>query len=422
MKLKHLLATCLGAAIFLTSGVFAADRTKVEFWTMSMKPKFTPYFESLVKRYEAQNPDVNVEWVDYPWDVIQAKLIARLDAGNPPALVHLNVTWAYEFARKGSIVPIDQWIAPVKDSYATGALEDVTFDGKIYGFPQTSNVAVIAYNTKLFEAAGLTQVPKSLDEEIKFAEQIKARTGKAGFAPSLGKIDGFFLQQGLPIVKDNKAVFNSPQHVALLEKLKDAYKKGALFKFDLFSEDNFPSCIDAYKAGNLGMLVAPPVGLARIRGDSKEIYAITGVGAAPLGPTGIADGGWLFHFAVPKGVNPKIMPAVAKFAQFLTNAENQLEFSKASGALPTSIKAAQDSYFQNVASDAGAMEKAVAVAAASMKHARTLYVAGVPDYDALRRVLVKAVEAGVTGKRDIKRSLDEAAGIWDKRLSTQVTQ
>jgi putative chitobiose transport system substrate-binding protein len=36
-----------------------------------MKPKFTPYFESLVRNYESTNPGVKVEWVDVPWDVIQ---------------------------------------------------------------------------------------------------------------------------------------------------------------------------------------------------------------------------------------------------------------------------------------------------------------------------------------------------------------
>ena len=37
-----------------------------------------------------------------------------------------------------------------------------------------------------------------------------------------------------------------------------------------------------------------------------------------------------------------------------------------------------------------------------MPHSHTLYVAGITDYDELRRSLVKAVEAGVTGKQDVK--------------------
>jgi putative chitobiose transport system substrate-binding protein len=37
----------------------------------------------------------------------------------------------------------------------------------------------------------------------------------------------------------------------------------------------------------------------------------------------------------------------------------------------------------------------------------------------LRRSLVKAVEAGVTGRQDIKQALDAAAAIWNKKLGRQ---
>ena len=91
------------------------------------------------------------------------------------------------------------------------------------------------------------------------------------------------MQQGLAVITDNRAVFNSPQHVALVQKLADTYKVGGLLKESLFAEDNFPAVIDAYKGGRLGMLLAPPTAMQRIRGDAKDIYAITDVAPAPLG-------------------------------------------------------------------------------------------------------------------------------------------
>src|SRR2546423_14423996 len=53
-----------------------ASRIHVEFWTMSLKPKFTSYFRTLVAQYEASNPNVELEWVDVPWDALQTKLTA----------------------------------------------------------------------------------------------------------------------------------------------------------------------------------------------------------------------------------------------------------------------------------------------------------------------------------------------------------
>ncbi|MES2346930.1 MAG: extracellular solute-binding protein [Pseudomonadota bacterium] len=392
---------------------------KIEFWTFSMKPKFTPYFETLVKNYEAGNPGVKVEWVDFPWDVIQTKLVTRIVAGTPPALVNLNVPWADEFARDGLLTPVDALLADARPRYLASTLEDLTFGGKTYGFPMYSNVAVIAYNTQIFKAAAIPHAPRDLDEQLLFARQIAARTGKAGLCPALSKIDGLMMQQGLAVIKDGKAVFNSPAHIALIKKLADTYKAGGLLKDALFAEDNFPAAIDAYKGGRLGMLLAPPTAVKRIQSDAKDIYAITDVAPAPLGPTGIADGGWLIHFAVPKNVEAKLLPAIGKFARYLTNDANQLAFAKQASVYPAMAQAANDPFFMTVPPGAGAAEKAVSAGAVSMPHSHTLYVAGITDYDELRRYLVKAVEAGVTGKQEVKQALDQAVAIWNRKLASQ---
>ena len=416
MIIKTLWAAVAAATLFAPC---AGAVEKIEFWTFSMKPRFTPWFEGVVKQYEAQNPDVKIEWIDFPWDVIQTKLVTRIVAGTPPALVNLNVPWADEYARDGLLTPVDLLIREARASYNPAALEDLTFKGKTYGFPMYSNVAVIAYNGSIFKQAGLERGPASLDEQLAFARQIAARTGKAGIAPALSKIDGLFMQQGLAVIAGGKAVFNSKQHVALVQKLADTYKAGGLLKESLFAEDNFPAVVDAYKGGRLGMLLAPPTALKRIQSDAADIYAVTEIAPAPLGPTGIADGGWLVHFAIPKGVPVRLLPAVGKFARFLTSDERQLAFARQASVFPTSVKAAADPFFLALPAHAGAAEKAVAAGALSMAHARTLYVAGVTDYDELRRSLVKAVEAGVTGKQDVQQALDQAVLIWNKKLASQ---
>ena len=114
----------------------------------------------------------------------------------------------------------------------------------------------------------------------------------------------------------------------------------------------------------------------------------------------------------------RLLPSVGKFARFLTNDENQLAFARQASVFPTTVKAAADPFFLATPKNAGAAEKAVAAGALSMGHSRTLYVAGIDDYDELRRSLVKAVEAGVTGKQDVKQALDQAVAIWNRKLAT----
>jgi putative chitobiose transport system substrate-binding protein len=404
--------TTFAAALMALCMAQAGAATRIEFWTFSMKPKFTPFFEAVERNYEAANPGVDVVWVDFPWDVIQTKLVTRIVAGKPPALVNLNVPWADEFARDGLLLPVDELLGPAAESYIPSTLEDLRFKGCIYGFPMYSNVAVVAYNREIFAQAGLDRAPATLDEQLSFARRIAARTGKAGLAPALSKIDGFFMWQGLPVLQDGRAAFDTPAHAALVAKLAETYKAGGLMKDSLFAEDNFPAVVDAYKGGRLGMLLAPPTALRRIQADSPAIHAVTDVAPAPLGPTGIADGGWLIHFAVPKGVPAALLPHVGKFARYLTGDANQLAFARQASVFPATRQAANDPYFLTA-------DKAVVIGARSMVHSRTLYVAGVDDYDELRRMLVKAVEAGVTGRQDIRQALDQAAAMWNRKLAAQ---
>jgi hypothetical protein len=106
------------------------------------------------------------------------------------------------------------------------------------------------------------------------------------------------------------------------------------------------------------------------------IACVTTRSDRPCRRRGIAAGGWLFHFAMPKGTTGSVASEAAQFAKFLTNDENQLEFAKLAGAFPTAKKAVADPHFQKLRTDAGAYEKAMAIGAKRMDVVRTLYVCG----------------------------------------------
>jgi putative chitobiose transport system substrate-binding protein len=402
-------------ALWLAAAATASEPVQIEFWTMSLKPKFTPYFEALVRRYEAQNPGVRLEWVDVPWDVLQTKLTAAIAGGSAPALAQMNVPWAYDYARDGAIRPVGDLMGDGRSMYTDGALQDVTFLGHVYGFPHYNSVNVLTYNRTLFAQAGIEHAPATFLDQLEVAKQIKQRTGQAGFSPALGKIAGIFLEEGLPLVEGGRAVFNSPRHVAFLARLADAYKAGGLLKDKLFSEDNFPASIDAYKAGRLAMMVAPPAALLRVRDDAPDVYALSDVAPAPVGAAGIVAGGWLFHFAMPRGIQGRQAQEAARFALYLTDAENQLAFSRLAGTFPTAKAAVQDPYFQSLPV-ADPFSKAVATGASRMGSVRTLYVAGIPGFEQLNKRLQDAVEGAVIGRRNIQEALDAAAAYWNRRL------
>ncbi|MBX9298438.1 extracellular solute-binding protein [Chromobacterium piscinae] len=396
-----------------------AEKVRLEFWTDSLKPTFDGYFANVKKTYEAQHPDVEVQWVDVFNDNFETKLNAAIAAGRPPALVNHDVPRLFKYAQKGTLIPLDAALGADKAAYLPNALADLSFGGKLYGLPWYNNINVLVINGELFKKAGLD--PKrpiaSLDDELRLAKIIKAKTGVPGLLPQLGQIDGIMLGQGLPLIQNGKAVFNSPAHAALIRKLADAYKAGALARDNLFADDNYQASIKLYNSGRLAMMETAPTSAQRTQSDARNIYAATVVQPAPLGPTKIAQGGYLFNWSVSKGLPARTQQEAVKFARFLTGDAQQLAFAKVTGAtFPSTRRALANSYFVKTSAGGGAVESARIEGAKVALNIRTLVLTGVPNVGDLKKNLVDNVEAAVTGKKDAQKALDDAVAFWNRQL------
>ncbi|MDR3426866.1 MULTISPECIES: ABC transporter substrate-binding protein [Silvimonas] len=413
MKLKKMLA--VGAVVFGFAAVYAQADTELEFWTMNLAPKFNDYFNKSVADFNKANPGLTAKWVDMNWDQIQPKLIASIAAGNPPALVNFNVPWVHDFAAQGNILPLDQYLGAAKNTYSVGAIKDVTVNGKVYAFPWYNSVSIIAYNKDILAKAGVKAAPKNFDEFVKDGQQITAKTGVPAYAPKLGNFVGWFYYAGLPVVENGKAVFNSPKHIAFVQKFADLYKAGVMPK-DVFKVE-FEQEIAAYNSGKIAMMTTAPQALKRTETDAKAVYAKTGVAKFPVDAGKMAFGAWLMDFVIPKGT--KDPAAAAKLGVFLTNDESQVAFSKATETtFPSTKKGNLDPYFQAGAKSADAVEQGRAVAAQSMDNARTLTIPpGVlPDEAAMNKKLQDEIQDAVEGRKPVKAALDEAVAAWNEKL------
>ncbi|OQS45169.1 ABC transporter substrate-binding protein [Chromobacterium violaceum] len=396
-----------------------AEKVRLEFWTDSLKPTFDGYFANAKKTYEAQHPDVEVQWVDVFNDNFETKLNAAIAAGRPPALVNHDVPRLFKYAQKGTLIPLDAALGADRAAYLPNALADLSFGGKLYGLPWYNNINVLVINGELFKKAGLDpkQPVASLDEELRLAKIVKAKTGVPGLLPQLGQIDGIMLGQGLPLIQNGKAVFNSPRHAALIRKFADAYKAGALARDSLFADDNYQASIKLYNSGRLAMMETAPTSAQRTQSDARNIYAATVVQPAPLGPTKIAQGGYLFSWSVSKGLPARTQQEAVKFARFLTGDAQQLAFAKVTGAtFPSTRQALADSYFVKTSAGGGAVESSRIEGAKVARNIRTLVLTGVPNVGDLKKNLVDNVEAAVTGKKDAQKALDDAAAFWNRQL------
>ncbi|WP_233702096.1 ABC transporter substrate-binding protein [Iodobacter ciconiae] len=386
-----------------------------------MAPQFNHYFTDLATQFNQNNPDLEAVWVDMNWDQVQPKLIAAIAAGNPPALVNFNVPWVHDFARQGNILPLDEYLGTDKNLYQTNALNDVTYKGKIYAFPWYNSVSVIAYNKSLFNKAGIKAPPKDFDELLTQVKKISKKTKAPAFVPKLsaesgGSFINWFCYAGLPVIENGKAVFNSPKHIALLQKFADLYKAGAIPK-NVFKME-FEQEITSYNTQRIAMMTTAPQALKRTQTDSKAIYAKTAIAAFPISEGKIAFGGWMMDYVIPTGT--KSPADAAKLGKFLTSDAAQLAFSKETGTtFPSTKQAATDSYFMSGAKSRDPIEKSRAIAALSIGNAKTLTLEPgiLPDETTMQRMLQNEVQAAITGQKSAKAALDAAVKDWNNKLS-----
>lgn len=403
------------AAALLSLGSASAQKTQLEFWTIALAPLFNDEMNRLVAQFEKENPGVDLKWVDVPASAIEQKLLAAIASGRPPAAVNLSSDMVVKMVDQGALEPLTLSDAQ-KKLYFGSALGTFTFDGKVVGVPWYWAPKVVAYNTEIFRKAGLdpSNPPRTIQTLIAAARQIKDKTGLYGFMPNINNINMLFLFQeaGLPIFdkKGGKAVFNSPEHVKLLQTYVDLYKQG------YFPEDTmrrgFTAATELYSAGKLGMLITGPQFILRVANDNKAVYDITKVAPYPINLAGNVIHTGLMGFTVPKGVKDRAL--AQKLALFLTNDANQLQFSRVTRTtFPSTVRASTDKFFKQGGQNA--IDQGKLVSSTELKRAKDLTLV-YPDASKLNKVFKDNIEAAMAGQKSAKQALDDIVKAWNASL------
>jgi putative chitobiose transport system substrate-binding protein len=408
----------LSISFFLTScesrDIIPPGKTKIEFWTISLKPTYVDYINGIINEYQKQNPDIIVEWIDMPESIIMQKLMASVAGGVAPDVVNLNPGYSQMLAQNYALVNMDEAVPPEKrDLYFKNLWESTSFEGNSYSIPWYVTTRVIMYNREIFEKAGLDPAvpPKTWDDVVEYARIIRQKTGQFGYMPAIRMIEDFSMQ-GVPIVSDDRkqAVFNSPEGTDVLNWYVNMKNKDIMPVETL--AQGYRGALNRYQAGNLGMIIAGPTLLLRIKADSPGVYDNTEVAPMPLGKAGIVPASTM-NLVVPRA--SKHRDIAVDFALFVTNNENQLAFCKLVPLLPSTKEAASDEFFEKGKGEP-LQDKAIKISISQLPIAVDMSL-GLKNSPQLSRVMHEAVETAYYGRKTPKEALDEAASKWNEILN-----
>lgn len=106
---------------------------------------------------EALGGDVEVTLVKGDLDIQQ--FLASVASGDAPGIIYADRNQIGTFASRGAIQPLDDCIDGEEietDAYRDPALEEVTFDGTVYGIPEFNVVPIVQANSELLARNDLT--------------------------------------------------------------------------------------------------------------------------------------------------------------------------------------------------------------------------------------------------------------------------
>lgn len=141
--------------------MFSATKIRFSFWG---SPAELPPYQEIVKQFEAENPDIKVEIINYPWSTYFDKIQAMMAAEDAPDVMFLHTipSWAAKGVLEDLTPYIEKSNFPVS-AYNQELLSTFMYKGRIYGFPRDNDTTVLFYNKGLFDEAGVPYPDYSWD-------------------------------------------------------------------------------------------------------------------------------------------------------------------------------------------------------------------------------------------------------------------
>lgn len=258
-------------------------------------------FQELVAEFEREHPDIKVEMIRGGTVANVGnidRLMSLIAAGTPPDIVHFERSIVIEFAAKGYLRPLDDWVGNIEGEFVPGAVQEVVFKGKTYGIPSGTDIRGLFWNKDDLAEAGydVNRGPATIEELDAMAQRLTRADGDGGFS-RLGFIPwvgnwysvGWLYTFGGNIFDpvNIKPRVNTPNHVRGYEWLQDyaqRYPQGVVAA-------TFAGQTDTTLYGQRLSMIANWHGWANLVRQAVPTLEL-GVGEVPH-PEGGSNGTWL---------------------------------------------------------------------------------------------------------------------------------
>lgn len=313
----------------------------IELWAMGREGEMV---RRLLPEFERQNPGLRVRVQRIPWSAAHEKLLTAYVGGSTPDVAQLGNTWIAELAALEALLPLDPLLARgsalSREKFFPGILDTNVVGGALYGIPWYVDTRLFFYRRDLLARAGYDAPPATWEEWRRALGEVKKRAGPDRYAILLPFTEWqapviLALQRGATLLRDDdcRGDFRHPAFREAFDLYLDLFRDGLAPRGGGAQASNvYQDFADGYFA----FLLSGPWNIGELRARMPAALADQWM-TAPLpafGPGGpgasLAGGASLSIFRGARNVE-----AAWKLVEFLGAAEQQIEFHRLTGDLPS---------------------------------------------------------------------------------------
>jgi multiple sugar transport system substrate-binding protein len=381
-----------------------ADAKKPEKITMIASAEDGPVIQYAADKFKEEH-GIEVETILTDYNSMHNKIVSSLAGGDTNVdIVSMDVIWTGEFAKSGFVAPLDDYVnQETKDGLVPVTLEQMTYDGKLYGFPYINEGKFLYYKEDMLKAAGFDAPPKTWEEMISMSKTMMDKgIAKAGMGWGWSQAEGLICDYTLLVkgfggeIMDAQGnfKFNEGGAIKALDFMVDALH-GSKWADPTSITLNDRTVLNTFQAEKIPFMLnwTFAVGVLKDQPNIK-IAMIPGSEAEGTVSSSVTGGGGV---AITKGSKNKEW--AWKFIQLYTSLDTQKFAYETKGAFPSVKAMFEDKEFNAKFPDLGTMVKQFDYAAIRPPY---------PEYNELSLILQLAIQSALTEKKTPQQAMDDA--------------
>ncbi|WP_104180219.1 sugar ABC transporter substrate-binding protein [Arthrobacter sp. B0490] len=301
-------------------------------------------FRKGIAAFEAANSGTKVELNLVPYEQIFTNIDAQLQAGTAPDLFRVDYGTIGAYSSQDQLLDLSGYFdTAAAEEFLPAMWQAVQFDGKPFGVPHQTDTSALVYRTDLFEQAGITSVPDTLDSAWTWDEFRQVAEQLRGSIPDDLYPFVYNWQLGGStrwlswLFQAGGRLFNDDLTGSAIES--DAGRKALEFTQGFFTDGLVPPSSsvksstyadDAFSAGTTAMAFVGNFVLPGLDENIKDFE--WGATYLPRDERGACDLGGNALVATKSARNPEL---AAEFLKFMTQPEQMSDFCARAMELPT---------------------------------------------------------------------------------------